>query len=256
MAQTGTARIGSSDLYYEVHGDGDPLILLHSGMASLREWDPVVPLLSEHYALVAFDRAGAGRSSGLAFERDIVDKGVDELAALMRHLGLERARLLGSCVGGAIALCLASRRPCLVQSVVSTGVLFQGGADLRRRLAAMFRPWTRMPASFQQTLRRVHGADGVEQAYERFRLMYTGADPVGYASSPDYDIRAEVGAVGCPVLMVHGDRDPFWGVDQPAGVYRRMNYAALSVVPFCAHYPHLDHPTTMAAQARAFFAES
>jgi pimeloyl-ACP methyl ester carboxylesterase len=255
MIQTGTARVGSADLYYEVHGRGDPVILLHSGMASLREWDPVLPLLREHYAIVVFDRAGIGRSSGLAFERDIVDKGVEEVAGLMRHLDVERARLLGSCLGGAIALCLASRRPHLVQSVMSTGVLFRGGEALRGRLATLFRPWTRMPVSFQQTMRRVHGVAGVESAYERFRQMYTGAGPVGYASSPDYDIRREVVSVPCPVLLAHGDRDPFWGVDQPAGVYRGMERAALSVVPFCAHYPHLEHPTTLAAQARAFFAE-
>lgn len=256
MATSGMACLPTHDVYYEIHGDGEPVVLLHGGMASLREWDPIVPLLAERFQIVAYDRAGVGRSSGRPFQRDIVTNGLEELAALIEYFHFDRVCLFGSCAGGAIALRVAAGLPGPVKSVVTTGVLFHGEARLRERLATLFRPWTRMPRSFQDTVRRVHGDSRMELDYEGFRQMYTQADPVGYASSPDYDLRGELPRVICPVLTIHGDRDPFWGPEQPASAYHLMANAALWVLPRCAHYPHVEYPQMVAAHAAAFFAEN
>ena len=252
---TGTAHLAGGDIYYEVHGAGEPIVLLHGGMASLREWDAIVPLLADRFQVVVYDRAGVGRSSGRPFQPDIVTNGVEELVGFVQHLGFDRVCLFGSCVGGAVALRAAACATVPVKSVLTTGVLFHGDERLRQRLATLFRPWTRMPRKFQDMLRHVHGDHHVESAYETFRGMYAQADPAGYASSPEYDIRAELRHVTCPVLTVHGDRDPFWGVEQPASAYHLMPNAALWVLPYCAHYPHVEHPRTVAAQAVQFFAE-
>jgi pimeloyl-ACP methyl ester carboxylesterase len=253
---SGTLHLADDDIYYEIHGRGDPLLVLHGGMASLREWDAIVPMLAESFQVVAYDRAGVGRSGGRPFQRDIVANGADELERVIKHFGFERVRLFGSCIGGAIALRLAAQSKVRVRSLVTTGVLFRGSVELRQRLATVFRAWTGMPRQFQETLRRVYGGNGVETSYETFRQMYAKAEPVGYASSPDYDIRAELPGVTCPVLTVHGDRDPFWGVEQPASAYHLMPNAALWVLPRCAHYPHVEYPQIVAAQAAAFFREN
>jgi 3-oxoadipate enol-lactonase len=250
--QTGTTKVDADDVYYEVRGEGDPLVLLHSGMGSSREWDALAPRLGGHLRVYAYDRRGIGRSSGEAFRGDLVERGIDELSRFMDGLGIDRAHLFGSCLGGAIALGLASRDPGRVRSVVTTGVLFRGGPAMRERLSTVFRPWDRMPVPFQQMLNRAQGTADSKAFYERFRRMYAEGEAVGYASSPEYDLRDRLGRIACPVLAVHGDRDPFWGVDQPASAYSLILKSALWVVPYCGHFPHLEHPQAVATQALQF----
>ena len=254
--RSGTIRLDGGGAYYEVQGEGEPMLLLHGGMATLREWDAIIPLLTDRFQTIAYDRAGIGRSSGRAFQADIVANGVEELAAIKESLGLERVYLFGSCIGGAIALSYAARSPASVRSVMTTGVLFHGDERLRQRLATAFRPWAGMPRAFHDMMRRLQGEADLERAYETFRCMYTQSAPVGYASSPDYDLRGELPKIKCRTLTVHGDRDPFWGVEQPASSYTLLAEGALWVLPRCAHYPHVEYPALVATQARMFFTES
>ncbi len=252
--RSGTVRLAAGDIYYEAGGAGRPVVLLHGGMASLREWDVLRPLLSGSFPWVAYDRAGVGRSGGAAFQPDIVANGAAELDCVFERLGIERAGLIGSCLGGAIALRFAGQFPERVQAVITTGVLFHGSGQLRQRLSSVLRPWSRMPRQFHDAVRRVYGEDNAESSYERFRRMYGHGESVGYASSPDYDLRAELARIACPVLTVHGDRDPFWGVEQPASAYPLLLQGALWVLPDCAHYPHVEYPRVFGDQAARFFA--
>ncbi len=253
---SGTIRLSSHEVYYEAVGEGEPLILVHSGMGSVREWDFVRPLLWDRFALIAYDRSGIGRSTGVPFQPDIVEGGAEELEEVLDHLGIREASIFGSCVGGAIALVMASRFPGRIRSIISSDALFHGDEGLKRRLQTMLRPWDGMPPPFRETLARLQGHAEPRDFYETFRSMY-GSDEsdAGYASSPSYDIRDRLSKVACPVRFVHGDRDPFWGVEQPAAVYRTVRKGSLHVVPECAHYPHLEYPEEMAAMATRFLAD-
>jgi pimeloyl-ACP methyl ester carboxylesterase len=90
-----------------VEGSGPPVVLLHAGVADLRMWDPLVPLLSDDHQVVRYDRRGFGRSplspGGFSHVRDLVD--------LMDGLELGSAAVVGASAGGYVALAFAALHP-------------------------------------------------------------------------------------------------------------------------------------------------
>ena len=100
-------NVNSVNLYYETAGDGRPVVLVHGSWGDHHNWAPVVPLLSQSFRVVTFDRRGhsqseAGRNQG-SFAED-----ADDLGELIERLGLAPAHVVGNSGGAAIALRLAS----------------------------------------------------------------------------------------------------------------------------------------------------
>ncbi|MET0840125.1 MAG: alpha/beta hydrolase [Marmoricola sp.] len=110
---TQQVRVGADALWVEDSGgDGPPLVLLHPGIADSRSWDRLVPLLAEH-RVIRFDRRGFGRSP-VATEPF---RPVDDLVAVLDHLGVPTAHLVGNSMGGETALALAVTDPARVASL-------------------------------------------------------------------------------------------------------------------------------------------
>src|SRR3712207_194537 len=100
------ARINGIDLYYEETGSGPPLLLIAGLGGNTLGWVMLLPALAQHFRVIAFDNRGAGRSSappGPYTTRQMAD----DAAALLAHLGIERAHVLGLSLGGMIAQELA-----------------------------------------------------------------------------------------------------------------------------------------------------
>ena len=97
--ETGYAEINGARLYYEVAGAGQPLALLHAGIADSRMWDDQFAVFAERYKVIRYDYRGFGKSS--------VPPGPyvfrDDLLGLLRHLGIARASLIGVSMGGGLA---------------------------------------------------------------------------------------------------------------------------------------------------------
>jgi pimeloyl-ACP methyl ester carboxylesterase len=102
------------DLYYEIHGQGKPIVLLHSGGADLRDWQFIAPQLAQNYRVIAFDGRGAGKSPPLLEPANYVE----ELKNLLDHLQIERAILVGHSIGGQIATDFALADPDRVSKLV------------------------------------------------------------------------------------------------------------------------------------------
>jgi aminoacrylate hydrolase len=104
------AALGDLELYYEVHGEGPPLLLV-PGLGGLGSyWQPNIPAFSAKYKVVIHDHRGTGQSSRSKI-RYSVDQMTDDLVRLMDHLQIERAHLVGHSTGGAIGQTLAVTRP-------------------------------------------------------------------------------------------------------------------------------------------------
>jgi pimeloyl-ACP methyl ester carboxylesterase len=110
------ARVNGVDLYYEVHGAGQSLVLVHGSWMDATTWRRVVPGLAESFRLLVYDRRGHSRSERTETQGSLDEDG-DDLAALLEHLDLAPAHVVGSSVGGIIALRLATRRPDLFLSL-------------------------------------------------------------------------------------------------------------------------------------------
>lgn len=109
-------EVKGTGIYYEVHGEGEPLVLVHGSWVNADAWGPVVPDLAECFQVVAYDRRGHSRSERSRAPGS-VHEDADDLEALLEALCLEPAHLVTDSFGGNIALRLATRRPELVRSL-------------------------------------------------------------------------------------------------------------------------------------------
>ena len=109
--------VNGCKIYYEVHGQGDPLVLIMGLRRNLEWWYRQIPALSEHFQVIAFDNRGAGRSDKPVMEYSI-RLFADDTAGLMDALDISKARILGISMGGYIAQELALNYPTKVKSLV------------------------------------------------------------------------------------------------------------------------------------------
>src|SRR5438105_10018192 len=112
------AEVNGVKLYYETHGAGHPLILLHGGLGSGEMFGPVLPLLAERHQVVAVDLQGHGRTADIDRPLD-VRLMADDIAALIDHLGLDRPDLVGYSLGGGVALHTAAKYPTRANRLVA-----------------------------------------------------------------------------------------------------------------------------------------
>src|SRR5947209_8381223 len=119
---TGYADVNGVHMYYETYGTGTPLVLLHGGMLSIRlNFAGLIPTLASSRHVIAVELQGHGRTADI--EREITPAALaGDVVALLDHLGIERADVLGHSMGGAVAMELAVSAPHRVRRVVPLSV--------------------------------------------------------------------------------------------------------------------------------------
>ena len=111
------ASVNGAELYYEIHGQGTPLVLSHGGWTDTTHWAPNLPALSRRWQVVTYDRRGCGRSQAPA-ESHSWETWRDDLRGLLEHLGIDRAYVGGCSYGALLSLELALHRPEMVMALV------------------------------------------------------------------------------------------------------------------------------------------
>jgi len=115
--EQGYAEIDGGQLYYEVQGSGEPVVLIHANMMDLRSWEQQVEAFSEYFRVIRYDVRGFGRSSlpldGQGYSHH------DDLAALLTHLEIRSAHVIGLSVGAGIALDFVIEYPSKSRSLVA-----------------------------------------------------------------------------------------------------------------------------------------
>jgi 3-oxoadipate enol-lactonase len=115
--ETGYTAFGQSRIYYEIHGQGPPVILIHGGLLDCRMWDGQFDVVAERYRVIRYDASGHGRSAtppDAYFDHE-------DLVGLMAHLELDRAVIVGLSFGGRVAIDFALEHPEKVAAVVAVG---------------------------------------------------------------------------------------------------------------------------------------
>jgi pimeloyl-ACP methyl ester carboxylesterase len=116
-AETGYASVGGLEMYYEIHGTGRPLVLLHGALMTIEGFGKLLPPLAQTRQVIAIEQQAHGRTADIdrpfSYERM-----ADDTAALLREIGIEGADFFGYSMGGAIALQVAIRHPELVRRLV------------------------------------------------------------------------------------------------------------------------------------------
>jgi pimeloyl-ACP methyl ester carboxylesterase len=119
----GYAPVNGLEMYYEIHGAGQPLVLLHGAFSAIgTSFGGLLPALAQTRQVIAVELQGHGRTADI--DRPLTMEGlVDDIAALLRHLGVDTADVFGYSLGGGIALALTIRYPEMVRKLI-----FAGGA--------------------------------------------------------------------------------------------------------------------------------
>ncbi|MDP9271612.1 MAG: alpha/beta hydrolase [Chloroflexota bacterium] len=196
------ADVNGINLYYEIHGTGRPLILLHGGLGSGEMFGPILPTLTERHQVIAPDLQGHGRTADIDRPIDI-GLMADDIAALIDHLGLEKPDVVGYSLGGGVALQTAIRHPDKVGRLVVASAHIQRDAMPAEMLAQQ----GQMGASAIDFLKDTP----MYQLYQRVaprpedfgRLL----DKIGDSMSKDFDFTEEVRGLQVPTMIVAADAD-------------------------------------------------
>jgi pimeloyl-ACP methyl ester carboxylesterase len=131
-----TAKINGVGLYYEIHGKGEPLLLIAGLASDSQSWLPILDELSRYYRVITFDNRGVGRTKPQDMEMSIPLM-ADDSIALLKHLGLSKVHFLGHSMGGFIALECAIRYP----EYISKLILASTSVFNTERNKALFNDW-------------------------------------------------------------------------------------------------------------------
>ena len=117
------AEVNGLEMYYEIHGAGEPLVVLHGAYMTIDAMGELVPELARTRQVIAVELQGHGRTADI--DRPLsYEQMADDTAALLRHLGIERADVFGYSMGGAAALQVAIRHPEAVRRLVVASASF------------------------------------------------------------------------------------------------------------------------------------
>jgi len=236
--------INNRDVYYEKHGEGETIILLHHGFGCTKIWKGVYPALMEAgYRVVLYDRRGYGRSQGGPdFEEFYVSdrfrpESVLELAELKAQLGIGPCHLLGQCEGGVVAADYAARFPEEVKSLVTGSTqCFSEVPMVEMNLIKFPKTFPELDPEIQQKFFDWHGEERAEFCYDLFRRF-------GGAYGTDYfDLRDTLQQVVCPALVIYPDRSAIFDVEQGVAFYRNLLLGELLVLPDCGQNTYEERP--------------
>ena len=246
------AEVNGINLYYESHGEGRPLILLHGGLGSGEMFGPVIPALARHHQVIAPDLQGHGRTADIDRPIDLALLAGD-IVALIDHLGLQKPDVVGYSLGGGVALHTALAAPEKIGRLVVASVYLRPDA-VDPALRAQQGQVNAAAAEFMKDTPMYQLYQRVAPRPEDFpRLL----DKIGAMMATDYDFTEAVRGLRVPTLLVAGDadqappshyadmfklldgglRDGGWmGENRPKGGH------ALAILPGVTHYNAFRSP--------------
>ena len=242
-------QIGEVELYYEIRGQGDPLLLIHGLGSSSRDWEYQIEPFSQNYQVVAMDVRGHGRSAKPPGPYSIPLFAADA-AELIRALRLVPAHVVGISMGGMIGLQLAVDAPDLVRSLV----VVNAGPEM------IVRTWReRWQLLQRQLIVRVLGLRKMGEVLggrlfpkpeqgdlrQLFAERWAENDPRAYREAMNalvgWSVTDWLEAIACPVLVVAADQD-YTPVEAKAAYVQRLPRAELQIIADSRHATPVEHP--------------
>ena len=233
-------------IYYEVYGQGEPILLIMGLGGSALAWQSQTPTFSQHLRVIAYDNRDAGRSEKLEAEYSMADM-ADDAAALLDHLGIASAHVYGVSMGGMIAQELALRHPervrilvlgctspCLAAVPPSEKAARDNmeSAVLPLREAFERNVWTGYSNAYLAAHKddlwlRVQVEAGLTPPLDALRHHYSA---VG-----GFDVREQLGRIRAPTLVMTGDDDPLVPPENSRFLAAHIPGAELAVFPGGRH---------------------
>ena len=196
------AKVNGINLYYEIHGKGRPIVLIHGGLMSGETFGPVLPLLADHHQVIVPDLQGHGRTADIDRPIDIRLMAGD-IAALIDHVKLDRPDVVGYSLGGGVAFQTAVKYPDKIRRLVMVAAHSRRDAIPAEMLAQQGQV-SAAAAEFMKETPMYQLYQRVAPRPENFpRLL----DKIGESMSKDFDFTEEVRGLQVPTLIVAADAD-------------------------------------------------
>lgn len=262
-ARSGYAELNGARFYYEVAGAGDPLVLVHAGIADRRMWDGQFDVLAEHYMVVRYDRRGFGLTRMVAgdFSQHA------DLYELLKSLKLERATLVGCSQGGKTVLDFTLEHPSMVKALVLVasalgGFTFSGPSpkeleeleeaesvgDVERMNELELRIWVdghaRTPEQVDQMVR--------ERVRDMNRIALKTPADLGKELQLEPPAAFRLEEIRVPTLVVIGDLDTPKTQAAADMLSEKISGAQKVRIRGTAHLPNMEQPEEFNRQVLAF----
>jgi 3-oxoadipate enol-lactonase len=258
------ARVNGLTLHYQINGSaaGLPLILVNSLGTDLRSWDRVVSQLDADYAILRYDKRGHGLSDVTPGPYAIADH-TEDLNALLHYLEIETCALVGTSVGGMIALDYASKHPQNVRALVLCDTAGRIGSHegWSTRIAAIQSRGLATVA--EELVPRWFASDFAQRhpdTYQGMLNMLARMPEAGYIATcealRDGDLRGKVSAIHTKTLVLVGADDLATPPDQVRQLADGLPDAQFEMIENAGHLPCIEQPEFMAAKISQFLQEN
>lgn len=247
--ESGYAEIGAVTFYYEIAGDGEPLLLLHGGLGGSEHFAKIVPLLSTSFEVITVDRRGHGRSTDNGEPYSYAGM-AEETRAFLEHLQLGPVKMLGFSDGGVVGFHLASTYPETVEKLVAVGANFQVDGMTPETVEFMTNQMT---------------PDNLGKVFPELERTYraTNPQPDNYASFIErshalwmrdpYLTEQQMRRIEAPVLLINGEHDAI-RLEHVLEMRSLIGGSQICVIPGATHFLLGEKPEVVLPILLDFFA--
>jgi pimeloyl-ACP methyl ester carboxylesterase len=274
------ARIGDIEMYYEEHGGGDPLLLIMGLAADSQAWVFQIPAFAERFRTIAFDNRGVGRSSKPTGPYS-VHQMADEAAALLDHLEIASAHVVGVSMGGMIAQEIALRHPEKIRRLVLACTYPEPDHDVEEhRRFSVGQLGGKVSAAgqididvsaidpfafLQQMLPTVFNQSFIERELPKLIQVFSGALQYGFsmeailgqvAAVMSHKATDRLHQIASPTLVITGDADRLISPANSDLLARSIPNARLVKIPGGSHGFNFETPEIFNREVLDFLSES
>lgn len=263
LDETALLPLDDGEIHVRQEGprEAPALVLIHGTAASLRSWDPMVPLLTESHRVIRIDLLGCGRSAAPHGAGYTVDDQARRVGEVMERLGVRSAILVGHSSGGVVATAVAEQRPDLVAALIliNTGPAMAAYTaqeiritpaqwvdlsddELRRTIGQAFSPGFQAPQAI------------LDEAREMNLLVLAATSVAVRTYLDERAIPQRLAGLGKPLLVLFGEDDQRWRPSSAAD-YRVVPGSRIEMLPDVGHTPIVEDPAHTAASLLAFAAD-
>jgi pimeloyl-ACP methyl ester carboxylesterase len=236
ISKKGYSEVNGIKMYYEIYGQGKPLVLLHGGGSTIQTtFGRVIPMLAKHRQVIAVELQAHGRTSDRDKEVSFVQD-ADDVAVLLKHLNIDKADFFGFSNGGTTTVQMAIRHPQIVDKMVL-------GSALCKRNG--------VPVQFWDFMKQATLANMPEQLKEAY--LQVAPDPKGLQIMHDKDAKRmlnftdipdqQIESIKAPALIIIGDKDVITP-EHAVEMHRQMTNSELAIIPG-VHGEYIGEVTTL-----------
>jgi pimeloyl-ACP methyl ester carboxylesterase len=240
----GYVQANGVNYYYEIHGRGEPMLLLHGGLGSIELFEPSIPMLAKERQVIAVDLHGHGRTTIGDRPISLIDMG-DDMATVLKQLGYDKVDAMGYSMGGGVALRLAVQHPAIVRRLVLVSTPFAQDGFYPEMLPQQAQVGAAMADAMKETPIYKSYVAIAPRPQDFPKLL----DRMGEYMRKPYDWSEDVKKLQMPVMLIYGDADMMrlehvvrfyqllGGGQRDAGWMREhMSKSRLAILPNVTHY--------------------